>query len=131
MTFEKAAEIGTKKVIRDHSTLGIVVLTDGSVTGIDRKNYLSAEERVINELKSLNKPFAVVLNTLDPYSESTELLRSELEEKYDVPIVPLNVLAMDEEDIENVMETVLYDFPLNEIRINLPKWVEGLEKSLD
>ena len=129
MTFEKAAEIGTKKVIRDHSTLGIVVLTDGSVTGRDRKNYLSAEERVINELKSLNKPFAVVLNTLDPYSESTELLRSELEEKYDVPIVPLNVLAMDEEDIENVMETVLYDFPLNEIRINLPKWVEGLERN--
>ena len=129
MTFEKAAEIGTKKVIRDHSTLGIVVLTDGSVTGIDRKKYLSAEERVINELKSLNKPFAVVLNTLDPYSESTELLRSELEEKYDVPIVPLNVLAMDEEDIENVMETVLYDFPLNEIRINLPKWVEGLERN--
>ena len=129
MTFEKAAEIGTKKVIRDHSTLGIVVLTDGSVTGIDRKNYLSAEERVINELKSLNKPFAVVLNTLDPYSESTELLRSELEEKYDVPIVPLNVLAMDEEDIENVMETVLYDFPLNEIRINLPKWVERLERN--
>ena len=129
MTFEKAAEIGTKKVIRDHSTLGIVVLTDGSVTGIDRKNYIQAEERVISELKSLNKPFAVVLNTLDPYSESTELLRSELEEKYDVPIVPLNVLAMDEEDIENVMETVLYDFPLNEIRINLPKWVEGLERN--
>lgn len=129
MTFEKAAEIGTKKVIRDHSTLGIVVLTDGSVTGIDRKSYLSAEERVISELKALNKPFAVVLNTLDPYSESTELLRAELEEKYDVPIVPLNVLAMDEEDIENVMETVLYDFPLNEIRINLPKWVEGLERN--
>lgn len=129
MTFEKAAEIGTKKVIRDHSTLGIVVLTDGSVTGIDRSSYLSAEERVISELKSLNKPFAVVLNTLDPYSESTELLRSELEEKYNVPIVPLNVLAMDEEDIENVMETVLYDFPLNEIRINLPKWVEGLERN--
>ena len=129
MTFEKAAEIGTKKVIRDHSTLGIVILTDGSVTGIDRKSYLSAEERVISELKSLNKPFAVVLNTLDPYSESTDLLRAELEEKYNVPIVPLNVLAMDEEDIESVMETVLYDFPLNEIRINLPKWVEGLERN--
>ncbi len=129
MTFEKAAEIGTKKVIRDHSTLGIVILTDGSVTGIDRSNYISAEERVINELKSLNKPFAVVLNTLDPDSEETDLLRSELEEKYNVPIVPLNVLAMDEEDIENVMETVLYDFPLNEIRINLPKWVEGLERN--
>lgn len=129
MTFEKAAEIGTKKVIRDHSTLGIVVLTDGSVTGIDRKNYIQAEERVIKELKSLNKPFAVVLNTLDPYSDEIELLRGELEEKYNVPVVPLNVLAMDEEDIESVMETVLYDFPLNEIRINLPKWVEGLERN--
>ena len=129
MTFEKAAEIGTKKVIRDHSTIGIVVLTDGSVTGIDRKSYLQAEERVINELKALNKPFAVVLNTLDPDSQQTDLLRSQLEEKYNVPIVPVNVLAMDEEDIENVMETVLYDFPLNEIRINLPKWIEGLEKN--
>ncbi|CEI73778.1 MULTISPECIES: stage IV sporulation protein A [Romboutsia] len=129
MTFEQAAEIGTKKVIRDHSTLGIVVITDGSVTGIDRKSYLQAEERVINELKSLNKPFAIVLNTLDPYSEDIELLRSELEEKYEAPIVPLNVLAMDEEDIESVMETVLYDFPLNEIRINLPQWIEGLERN--
>ncbi len=129
MTFEKAAEIGTKKVIRDHSTIGIVILTDGSVTGIERGSYLSAEERVINELKSLNKPFAIVLNTLDPYSESTEQLRSELEEKYNAPIVPLNVLAMDEEDIEDVLETVLYDFPLNEIRINLPQWIEGLEKN--
>lgn len=129
MTFEKAAEIGTKKVIRDHSTIGIVILTDGSVTGIDRRNYLSAEERVINELKALNKPFAVVLNTLDPDSQETSVLRSELEEKYDVPIVPVNVLAMDEEDIESVMETVLYDFPLNEIRINLPQWIEGLEKN--
>ncbi|MGL6105499.1 stage IV sporulation protein A [Romboutsia sp.] len=129
MTFEKAAEIGTKKVIRDHSTIGIVILTDGSVTGIERRNYISAEERVINELKALNKPFAVVLNTLDPNSQETDLLRAELEEKYNVPIVPVNVLAMDEEDIENVMETVLYDFPINEIRINLPKWVEGLEKN--
>ena len=120
MTFEKAAEIGTKKVIRDHSTIGIVVLTDGSVTGIDRKSYLQAEERVINELKALNKPFAIVLNTLDPDSQQTDLLRSQLEEKYNVPIVPVNVLAM---------ETVLYDFPLNEIRINLPKWIEGLEKN--
>lgn len=129
MTFEKAAEIGTKKVIRDHSTIGIVILTDGSVTGIDRRSYVSAEERVIGELKALNKPFAIVLNTLDPYSEETEILRAELEEKYDAPIVPLNVVAMDEEDIEDVLETVLYDFPLNEIRINLPQWVEGLENN--
>ncbi|MGL5330797.1 MAG: stage IV sporulation protein A [Peptostreptococcaceae bacterium] len=127
MTFEKAAEIGTKKVIRDHSTLGIVVITDGSVTGIDRSSYIAPEERVISELKALNKPFVIVLNTIDPTSEETEMLRAELEEKYNAPIVPLNVVAMDEEDIEQVMETVLYDFPLNEIRINLPQWVEGLE----
>ncbi len=127
MTFEKAAEIGTKKVIRDHSTIGIVVITDGSVTGMDRNSYVVPEERVINELKSLKKPFVVILNTINPNSEETELLRAELEEKYEVPIVPVNVVDMEEEDIENVMETVLYDFPLTEIRINLPQWVEGLE----
>ena len=127
MTFEKAAEIGTKKVIRDHSTIGIVVITDGSVTGMDRNSYVVPEERVINELKSLKKPFVVILNTINPNSEETELLRAELEEKYEAPIVPVNVVDMEEEDIENVMETVLYDFPLTEIRINLPQWVEGLE----
>ncbi len=129
MTFEKAAEMGTRKVIKDHSTLGIVVLTDGSVTGIDRNSYLEAEERVISELKALRKPFAVVLNTLDPNSEETDILRADLEAKYNVPVLPLNVVAMDEQDLEDVMETVLYDFPLNEIRINLPKWVEGLERN--
>ncbi|RDY25552.1 stage IV sporulation protein A [Romboutsia weinsteinii] len=129
MTFERAAEIGTKKVIRDHSTIGIVMITDGSVTGIDRKSYVGPEERVISELKALNKPFAVVLNTLYPNSEETMLLRQELEEKYNVPIVPINVIEMEEEDIEQVMETVLYDFPLSEIRINLPDWVEGLESN--
>ena len=129
MTFEKAAEIGTKKVIKDHSTIGIVVLTDGSVTGIDRKSYVEPEERVIQELKNLKKPFAVVLNTLSPKSEETSMLRSELEEKYEVPVLPMNVVEMEEEDIEEVMEAVLYDFPLTEIRINLPKWVEGLERN--
>ena len=92
MTFEKAAEIGTKKVIKDHSTIGIVVLTDGSVTGIDRKSYVEPEERVIQELKNLKKPFAVVLNTLSPKSEETSMLRSELEEKYEVPVLPMNVV---------------------------------------
>ena len=129
MTFERAAEIGTKKVIRDHSTIGVVVITDGSVTGIDRKSYVGPEERVIGELKALNKPFAVVLNTLNPHSEETSLLRTELEEKYEVPIVPVNVIEMEEDDIEEVMETILYDFPLTEIRINLPKWVESLERN--
>ena len=129
MTFEEAAEIGTKKVIRDHSTIGVVVITDGSVTGIERGSYIEAEERVIDELKSMNKPFVVILNSLTPKDEKTEILRNELEEKYEVPILPVNVEQMEEPDIENILETVLYDFPLNEIRINLSKWVEGLEKN--
>lgn len=129
MTFEEAAEIGTKKVIRDHSTIGIVVITDGSVTGIERGSYVEAEERVIDELKAMKKPFVVILNSLTPKDEKTEFLRNELEEKYDVPILPVNVEQMEEPDIENILETVLYDFPLNEIRINISKWVEGLEKN--
>ena len=129
MTFEEAAEIGTKKVIRDHSTIGVVVITDGIVTGIERGSYIEAEERVIDELKSMNKPFVVILNSLTPKDEKTELLRNELEEKYEVPILPVNVEQMEEPDIENILETVLYDFPLNEIRINISKWVEGLEKN--
>ena len=129
MTFEEAAEIGTKKVIRDHSTIGVVVITDGSVTGIERGSYIEAEERVIDELKSMNKPFVVILNSLTPKDEKTEILRNELEEKYDVPILPVNVEQMEEPDIENILETVLYDFPLNEIRMNISKWVEGLEKN--
>ena len=128
MTFEEAAEIGTKKVIRDHSTIGVVVITDVSVTGIERGNYIEAEERVINELKTIKKPFVVVLNSLTPKEEKTQVLRKELEEKYEVPILPVNVEQMEESDIENILETVLYDFPLNEIRINISKWVEGLEK---
>ena len=129
MTFEEAAEIGTKKVIRDHSTIGVVVITDGSVTRIERGSYIEAEERVIDELKSMNKPFVVILNSLTPKDEKTEILRNELEEKYEVPILPVNVEQMEEPDIENILETVLYDFPLNEIRINISKWVEGLEKN--
>ena len=129
MTFEEAAEIGTKKVIRDHSTIGVVVITDGSVTGIERGSYREAEDRVIDELKSMNKPFVVILNSLTPKDEKTEILRNELEEKYEVPILPVNVEQMEEPDIENILETVLYDFPLNEIRINISKWVEGLEKN--
>lgn len=94
-----------------------------------RGSYIEAEERVIDELKSMNKPFVVILNNLTPKDEKTELLRNELEEKYEVPILPVNVEQMEEPDIENILETVLYDFPLNEIRINISKWVEGLEKN--
>ncbi len=126
MTFEKAAEIGTKKVVKEHSTIAVVVITDGSVTGIDRSNYVIPEERVIKELKSLKKPFAVVLNTKNPDSDDTKYLRNDLESKYGVSVIPVDVEEMDEKDIEDVMESVLYDFPLTEIQINLPDWVEGL-----
>ncbi|KXZ39571.1 stage IV sporulation protein A [Alkalithermobacter thermoalcaliphilus JW-YL-7 = DSM 7308] len=127
--FEEAAEIGTQKVIKDHSTIGIVITTDGSITGISRKSYLQAEERVIKELTELNKPFAIVLNTKNKDSEETLMLKNELEEKYNMRVLPLDVLNMDERDIENIMENVLYDFPLREININLPSWVEGLERN--
>ena len=129
MTFEKAAEIGTKKVIKDHSTIGIVIITDGSVTGIERSNYIIPEERVIKELKSLNKPFAIVLNTKYPDSEETKFLIRDLESKYSAPVLPIDVDQMSNADIENVMETVLYDFPLGEIRIDLPDWVDGLDNN--
>lgn len=127
--FEMAAEIGTKKVIKEHSTIGVVMLTDGSITGIDRKNYIASEERVIKELKELNKPFSIILNTRTPDDEKTLKLKNELEGKYDMPVLPLDILNMDLDDVENVMETILFDFPLREININLPKWVEALEKN--
>ncbi len=103
-------------------------MTDGSVTGIDRKSYVEPEERVIQELKIL-KTICSGFKYVKSKSEETSMLRSELEEKYEVPVLPMNVVEMEEEDIEEVMEAVLYDFPLTEIRINLPKWVEGLERN--
>ncbi|OPJ56878.1 stage IV sporulation protein A [Alkalithermobacter paradoxus] len=127
--FEEAAEIGTRKVIKDHSTIGIVITTDGSITGINRKNYLQAEERVIKELNELNKPFAIVLNTTQKDSEKTLELKAELEEKYKMRVLPVDILNMNEKDIEDIMENVLHEFPLREININLPSWVEGLERN--
>ncbi len=127
--FETAAEIGTRKVIKEHSTIGVVVVTDGSITGIDRKNYLNSEERVIRELKELNKPFTILLNTMNPMREETIQLKEELEEKYEMPVLPVDILNMDVNDIDSIMENILFDFPLREININLPTWVEGLEKS--
>ncbi|MBE6013418.1 stage IV sporulation protein A [Anaeropeptidivorans aminofermentans] len=125
--FSQAAEIGTKKVINDHSTIGIVITTDGSITEIERKDYIEAEERVISELKKINKPFVIVLNTTKPYSPETETLRAELSEKYKVPVMPVNCAQMKSEDISAIMEKILYEFPIQEIKIHLPKWIETLE----
>lgn len=124
--FEEAAEIGTKKVVTDHSTIGLVVTTDGSITDIERHNYIKAEERVIDELKSLEKPFVVILNSRHPNLDSTLALRESLEQKYNVPVINLDCLNMSMNDINTVFEKMLYEFPIKQININLPGWVDGL-----
>ena len=129
MPFAEAAEMGTKKVITDHSTIGIVVTTDGSVTDIAREDYIDAEERVIRELKAINKPFVILLNTQTPFAPETERLRAELAEKHGATVVALNCAQLKMEDIHSVIESVLYEFPVQEIRINYPKWIETLPLS--
>lgn len=124
--FIEAAEMGTKKVITEHSTIGIVLTTDGSITEIPRGDYIEAEERVVNELKEINKPFIMLLNTIRPYAPETENLVRDLSEKYAVPIVPINCAQLKAEDINSIMEKVLYEFPVKELRINFPKWIETL-----
>lgn len=126
--FQDAAEMGTRKVITDHSTIGIVVLTDGSITEIPRENYLSAEERVISELKELGKPFLVILNTVAPEDSATLELARELEEKYGVPVLPINCAEMTHEDVLTILQEALYEFPVCEVNVNLPKWIEELNE---
>ena len=124
--FEEAAEIGTRKVITEHSTIGILVTTDGSFTGIPHMDYAPAEERVVKELKDINKPFIVLLNTMNPNSEETQQLRKSLEEKYDVTVIASNVTKLELEDVHYLLERVLFEFPLSEMRFNLPRWVQAL-----
>ena len=127
--FEEAAEIGTKKVIDEHSTIGILVTTDGSVTGIDREDYIDAEERVVNDIKLQNKPFVIVLNTAMPNSEESQNLSKSLEQKYDIPVLPVNCEQLNLNDVNNILEKILYEFPINEIDLNFPKWVDSLDNS--
>ncbi|MCL1924020.1 MAG: stage IV sporulation protein A [Defluviitaleaceae bacterium] len=127
MPFAEAAELGTRKVINDHSTIGVVITTDGSITDIARGSYIEAEERVVNELKAINKPFVLLLNTTKPFAPETEVLKSELEEKYEVPVLALNCSQLKAEDINDIMEKILYEFPLKELKVFLPKWIETLK----
>ncbi|MDR1703320.1 MAG: stage IV sporulation protein A, partial [Clostridiales bacterium] len=124
--FAEAAEIGTRKVITDHSTIGVVVTTDGSITEIPREDYIFAEERVIGELKAINKPFVMLLNSIRPYTPETEDLRSQLSEKYAVPVIAVNCAQMKMEEISGIMEKALYEFPVKELKLQLPKWIETL-----
>lgn len=129
ISFEKAAEIGTRKVIDEHSTIGIVVTTDGSITEIPRENYVKAEERVIDELKDIGKPFVILLNTSKPKDDEKLLnLKDQLQEKYDVPVLPINCMVLETKDIYDILEEILYEFPLIEINIKIPRWIEELEK---
>ncbi len=126
--FYEAAEIGTKKVITDHSTIGLLITTDGTITELPRESYISAETRVINELKGLNKPFVVLLNSAHPTSSQAQKLCRELENEHNVPVIAVNCEELCENDIQNIIETVLFEFPLCEVRIKMPEWIMGLSK---
>ncbi|MCQ2469999.1 MAG: stage IV sporulation protein A [Ruminococcus sp.] len=126
--FNMAAEIGTQKVITDHSTIGLVVTTDGSITDIPREEYAECEERVIRELKELGKPFVVILNSVSPDSSKTQALADELSERYDTRVLPLNCLELDEKDIRDIISELLYSFPIKEINIRTARWINSLEK---
>ncbi|MBQ6829944.1 MAG: stage IV sporulation protein A [Clostridia bacterium] len=126
--FNMAAEVGTQKVIAEHSTIGLVITTDGSITDIPREEYAEAEERVIRELKELHKPFAVLLNTTDPDSEQTAALCATLGVRYGVPVCPVNCLTIGEDEIRAVLEEVLFEFPVKEIDVSMPSWVMRLDR---
>lgn len=127
MPFAKAAEIGTQKVIKEHSTIGLVVTTDGSVTDIAREGYIEAEERVIKELKEINKPFIVLLNSVNPEGERCGRIKKEIEEKHGVCVVAVDCANMGKSDINSIIESILFEFPLSEISVDMPSWVTKLE----
>ena len=124
--FIEAAEIGTEKVISDHSTIGIVITADGSFGDFKRTDYVKAEENVINELKELGKPYIILLNTANPTSDNTINLTEELKTKYNVPVLPINVELMQERDMLNVLKEALYEFPVVEVKVNIPDWISIL-----
>lgn len=124
--FEQAAEFGTKKVINDHSTIGLVVTTDGSITEIPREDYIEAEERVIRELKAIEKPFVVLLNSSNPSGEQCVNLQRELEDKYGVAVMALSCAKLEKDDINEIIERILFEFPLKEVSIQLPSWINSL-----
>ena len=125
--FVQAAEMGTQKVITEHSTIGMLITTDGSIGEIGRDSYVEAEERVVGELKAMGKPFAVILNSASPASDSAIALAYELEAKYNVPVALVSCLDLDAEDIRHILELVLHEFPVTEVRVKLPGWTTALE----
>ncbi|PFJ12168.1 stage IV sporulation protein A [Bacillus cereus] len=126
--FHEAAEIGTRKVIQEHSTIGVVITTDGTIGEIPRRDYIEAEERVVNELKEVGKPFIMIINTVQPYHPDTEHLRQSLSEEYDIPVIAMSVESLRETDVYNVLREALFEFPVLEVNVNLPSWVMVLNE---
>jgi len=126
MSFEQAGEFGTEKVIKEHSTIGVVITCDGTITDIPRDNYSVAEERVIGELKAINKPFIVVLNSRNPKSKETEKLRQTLEKKYQVSVIATSVAEAEEQDFQEILQKVLFEFPLRVCHVSIPTWMQAL-----
>ncbi len=124
--FIEAAEIGTEKVIRDHSSIGIVITTDGSFGEISRSSYIEAEEKVVSELKEIGKPFIMILNSSHPMLPETERLAEKLKEDYNVPVLPISVENMTERDIYSVLREALYEFPVVEVKVSMPEWIACL-----
>jgi stage IV sporulation protein A len=125
--FQEAAEIGTQKVIKEHSTLGIVVTTDGSITDIPQEDYVAAEERVVGELTEIGKPFVVIFNTKDPDSESTVEAAEKMRDKYGVSVLPMDISCMEMDDVLGILRELLMEFPVTEVNVGMPRWMEELE----
>lgn len=126
LPFTEAARIGTQKVIRDHSTVAVLVTTDGSITDIPRENYIRAEEESVGEIRKIGKPFVMLLNCRDPKGESAEKLREELEEKYACPVLAVNAEEMDKDELAQVLKSLLFEFPVTGIDVNIPDWMRSL-----
>lgn len=125
--FAQAASMGTEKVINEHATIGVVITTDGSFTEIPREHYVPAEEKTIEELRRIGKPFVVLLNTPKPYSQESEELAKKLTEKYQVRVLPVNCEQLKKEDVHHILESILYEFPIEKIEFHIPRWVEMLK----
>lgn len=123
IAFREAAEIGTEKVIRDHSTIGIVVTTDGSILDFNRSDYIESETRVLKELKEINKPFIVIVNSTHPNLPDTVKICDEIKEEYNVPVLPINVEEMNSKDMYDILREALYEFPILEVKVNMPEWI--------
>ncbi len=126
MPFAQAAELGTQKVIKDHSTIAVVITSDGTITDIPRENYINSEGRVVNELKSLNKPFVIVLNSAQPESDKTLEIARQMENKYGTKVIPVDCKNLSQDAVNDILEEALYQFPIGEIDITLPKWLEAM-----